>query len=250
MKSFVATVTVLGLLATSSTALAQPDHNRPEQGARPAGGQAPNRPSGPQGGGGHAGPAPERGAGAQNPGRGAGEQNPGRAPGQPSDRGGRGQGQQSAGRAPTPATSPANRPADQTARRATHSPPSTAQGPGPGAGAGGNRAGTASRAAPSAGGRATARSPSVAALRGNVQAPRRFSAGAYRQPQGYSYRRWGYGDRLPPAYFGRSYWLTNFLAYGLFGPPPGLVWIRVGPDALLIDEYSGEVVRAEYGVFY
>jgi Ni/Co efflux regulator RcnB len=239
MKSFVATVTALGLLAASTAALAQEDHNRPEQGARPAGGQGPSRPSGPQGGGGRAGPAAEHA-----PGRSAGEQNAGRAPAQPADRGGRSQ--PSAGHAPGPAAPSTDRSADQTTRRANNNPPNATQGPG----AGGNRAGSASHAAPPSGARATARSPNVAALRGNVQAPRHFSAGAYRAPQGYSYRRWGFGERLPPAYFGRSYWLTNFLAYGLLAPPPGLVWIRVGPDALLIDQYSGEVVRAEYGVFY
>jgi Ni/Co efflux regulator RcnB len=245
MKSFVATVTALGLLTASTAALAQEDHNRPEQGARPAGGQPPGRPSGPQGAGAHAGPA-ERSAGAQGPGRSAGEQNPSRAPAQPGDRGGRGPGQQPAGHAPGPTTPRTDRSVDQGARQAGHNPPSAAQGPGVGA----NRPGSASHAAPPAGARATARSPNVTALRGNIQAPRHFSAGAYRPPQGYSYRRWSYGDRLPPAYFGRSYWLTNYLAYALFAPPPGLVWIRVGPDALLIDQYSGEVVRAEYGVFY
>lgn len=90
----------------------------------------------------------------------------------------------------------------------------------------------------------------IAALRGNVQAPRHFQAGAYRPPQGFVSRHWRYGDRLPRAYYARNYWLTNFLIYGLLSPPPGLVWVRVGPDALLIDEYTGEVVRMEYGVFY
>jgi Ni/Co efflux regulator RcnB len=83
-----------------------------------------------------------------------------------------------------------------------------------------------------------------------VQAPRHFQAGAYRPPQGFVSRQWRYGDRLPRAYYARNYWLTNFLLYGLFAPPPGLVWVRVGPDALLIDEYTGEIVRVEYGAFY
>jgi len=87
-------------------------------------------------------------------------------------------------------------------------------------------------------------------LNRNVQAPHAFQAGAYRQPQGYEQRHWGYGDRLPGAYYARDYWLTDFALYGLFGPPEGLVWVRVGPDALLIDQYTGEVVQADYGVFY
>jgi Ni/Co efflux regulator RcnB len=83
-----------------------------------------------------------------------------------------------------------------------------------------------------------------------VQAPRHFRAGAYRPPPGFQSRRWSFGDRLPRAYYARGYWLSNFLIYGLLAPPPGLVWVRVGPDALLIDEFTGEIIRVEYGVFY
>lgn len=84
----------------------------------------------------------------------------------------------------------------------------------------------------------------------NVSAPRHFQAGSYRAPQGYSYRRWSWGQRLPAVYFGRDYWISDYSSYGLFAPPYGLVWVRFGPDALLIDEYSGEIVQVDYGVFY
>jgi Ni/Co efflux regulator RcnB len=84
----------------------------------------------------------------------------------------------------------------------------------------------------------------------NVSASRRFQAGSYRAPQGYSYRRWSWGQRLPAVYFGRDYWIGDYSSYGLFAPPYGLVWVRVGPDALLIDEYSGEIVQVDYGMFY
>jgi Ni/Co efflux regulator RcnB len=106
---------------------------------------------------------------------------------------------------------------------------------------------------------ATAHSRDAAAMQGvgrhaelnrNVQARHAFQAGAYRQPQGYEQRHWGFGERLPTAYYARDYWLTDFALYGLFGPPEGLVWVRVGPDALLIDQSSGEIVQVDYGVFY
>lgn len=84
----------------------------------------------------------------------------------------------------------------------------------------------------------------------NWTAPQRFHFGAYRRPQGWYYRRWGFGDFLPAAFFVNSYWLTNYLAFGLDPPPPGLVWVRYGDDALLVDRYSGEVVQVVYGVFY
>jgi Ni/Co efflux regulator RcnB len=90
----------------------------------------------------------------------------------------------------------------------------------------------------------------IHAYQRNVSAPRHFQAGSYRAPQGYSYRRWSWGQRLPAIYFGRDYWISDYSSYGLFAPPYGLVWVRFGPDALLIDEYSGEIVQVDYGVFY
>jgi Ni/Co efflux regulator RcnB len=92
--------------------------------------------------------------------------------------------------------------------------------------------------------------PSHAALRRSVQASRHFHNGNYRAPQGYHSRHWSHGDYLPRGYFVRSYWIGDFLAFGLFAPPDGLVWVRVGNDALLIDRYSGEIVQVDYGVFY
>jgi Ni/Co efflux regulator RcnB len=93
-------------------------------------------------------------------------------------------------------------------------------------------------------------SPRVAALRRNVVAAHRFHAGIYRAPPGYHYRRWSYGEMLPAVYWGRDYWLTDFLAFGLFAPPYGYVWVRYGPDALLIDEYTGAIIQVDYGVFF
>jgi Ni/Co efflux regulator RcnB len=90
----------------------------------------------------------------------------------------------------------------------------------------------------------------VAKLRRNIVAVHRFHAGPYRAPLGWSYRRWAFGERLPSAYFGSAFWITDFLAFDLFPPPDGFVWVRYGPDALLIDRYSGEIIQADYGVFY
>ena len=84
----------------------------------------------------------------------------------------------------------------------------------------------------------------------NFQAPHRFRVGSYRQPYGYSYRRWNFGQHLPRQYYGQNFWLSNFLVYGLFVPPPGYIWVRYGPDALLIDRYTGEIVQVQYDIFY
>jgi Ni/Co efflux regulator RcnB len=83
-----------------------------------------------------------------------------------------------------------------------------------------------------------------------VRATHRFHAGIYRAPPGYHYRRWGYGQFLPSLYWGRDYWLTDFLAFGLFAPPDGLIWVRYGPDAMLIDQNTGEIIQVDYGAFY
>jgi Ni/Co efflux regulator RcnB len=84
----------------------------------------------------------------------------------------------------------------------------------------------------------------------NFDAPRRYRVEPYHAPRGYYYRRWGYGQRLPAAYYVRSFWLMDFLTYGLLSPPEGYVWVRFGPDALLIDEETGEIVQVQYNVFY
>jgi len=95
-----------------------------------------------------------------------------------------------------------------------------------------------------------ARPANVQALRHNIQARSRYRAGAYQPPRGYAQRRWGFGQRLPSSYYARNYWISNFLFYSLFAPPTGLVWVRVGSDAFLIDMYDGEIIQARYNVFY
>lgn len=89
----------------------------------------------------------------------------------------------------------------------------------------------------------------IAVFRRNVRAARHFHIGFYRAPVGYHYRRWVYGQRLPSLYFARDYWLTDFVTFGLMAPPPGFVWVRFGPDALLIDQFTGEIVQVQYGIF-
>jgi Ni/Co efflux regulator RcnB len=86
--------------------------------------------------------------------------------------------------------------------------------------------------------------------RHNYTATRRFQVDIYRWNSGRSYRRYGYGERLPVYYYSRNYWLADFLMYGLFAPPPGLIWVRYGPDALLIDEETGEIYQVRYNIFY
>jgi Ni/Co efflux regulator RcnB len=67
---------------------------------------------------------------------------------------------------------------------------------------------------------------------------------------GYYSRHWGYGERLPFGWFSSRWYITDYYDYDLPAPPYDYMWVRVGPDALLVNIYTGEVVEAEYGVFY
>jgi Ni/Co efflux regulator RcnB len=84
----------------------------------------------------------------------------------------------------------------------------------------------------------------------NFNAQRRFHAPAYRQPPGYYARRWTWGQVLPSIFWAQDYWLTDYNSYDLPPPPYGATWVRVGSDALLIDQDSGEIIEVDYGVFY
>jgi Ni/Co efflux regulator RcnB len=89
----------------------------------------------------------------------------------------------------------------------------------------------------------------VTTYRKTVTSSRHFRIGTYHAPRGYSYRRYNTGERLDAQFYARDYWLSDFAAYDLIAPPDGYVWVRFGPDALLIDEDDGEVLQVVYGVF-
>jgi Ni/Co efflux regulator RcnB len=84
----------------------------------------------------------------------------------------------------------------------------------------------------------------------SFNASRRFNVPTYRRPAGWYERRWTFGEFLPAAFWARDYWIVDFQDYDLPPPPYGAVWVRVGGDALLIDEDSGEVITVAYSVFY
>lgn len=78
----------------------------------------------------------------------------------------------------------------------------------------------------------------------------RFRGPAYIHPRGYGYRPWNVGYRLPPAYFGNRYWIGD---PGFYRLPPawgGTRWVRVGPDALLIQIGNGIVLQAVRGLYW
>jgi Ni/Co efflux regulator RcnB len=91
----------------------------------------------------------------------------------------------------------------------------------------------------------------VNVTRVNRQAPRRVrSTRAYVRPAGWYQKRWTYGERLPSAWFGASYYVSDFLTLGLTAPPSGYQWIRVGNDVVLVDISTGEIVQTDYDAYY
>lgn len=69
-------------------------------------------------------------------------------------------------------------------------------------------------------------------------------------PPGWGYRRWAVGGILPPIFLVPSYYYADWAALGLEPPPPGAQWVRYGPDLLLVDTSSGQVIDVVYGAFY
>jgi Ni/Co efflux regulator RcnB len=74
-------------------------------------------------------------------------------------------------------------------------------------------------------------------------------AGPYRYPAGYSYRRWAVGGLLPRAFIVPTYYYAGYAAFGLAAPRAGYQWIRYGPDLLLVNLSTGNVMNVKYGVF-
>ena len=69
-------------------------------------------------------------------------------------------------------------------------------------------------------------------------------------PPGYRYQRWAGGMVLPPLFLVPAYFYADWAALGLVAPEAGFQWVRFGPDMLLVNVTTGQVVDAVYGVFY
>ena len=74
-------------------------------------------------------------------------------------------------------------------------------------------------------------------------------ADRYRYPSDLSYRFYRRGDTLPFSALVDAYFIYDFVALGLMEPPYGDRWVRFGPDALLVDPRTGQVVDVVYGVY-
>jgi Ni/Co efflux regulator RcnB len=78
----------------------------------------------------------------------------------------------------------------------------------------------------------------------------RYNFGHYHRPQGYYYRSWHRGDRLPRHWYGSSYVVHDWHPYRLYSPPYGYHWVRVGNDVLLTAIATGVVLDVIYNIWY
>jgi len=69
-------------------------------------------------------------------------------------------------------------------------------------------------------------------------------------PPGYGYRLWAVGAILPPLFWQRpDYYFTGWADMGLPPPDPGFQYVEYGPDLLLVNVATGEVVQVFPGAF-
>jgi Ni/Co efflux regulator RcnB len=69
-------------------------------------------------------------------------------------------------------------------------------------------------------------------------------------PQGYGYRLWAVGAILPPLFWQRpDYYYNGWADMGLPPPDPGFQYVQYGPDLLLVNVGTGEVVQVFPGAF-
>jgi Ni/Co efflux regulator RcnB len=78
----------------------------------------------------------------------------------------------------------------------------------------------------------------------------RLRLGQFRYPAGYAYRRWSVGQSLPQLLFSAAYYFTDYAALGIDPPPYGYQWVRYGPDVVLVNIRTGEILDVINGAFY
>jgi Ni/Co efflux regulator RcnB len=78
----------------------------------------------------------------------------------------------------------------------------------------------------------------------------RFHVRPYIRPPHFYAHIWNFGEFLPQAWYAPEYLIEDWWDYDLPAPPYGYDWVRVGDDALLIDEYDGRVVQAVRDLFW
>jgi Ni/Co efflux regulator RcnB len=68
-------------------------------------------------------------------------------------------------------------------------------------------------------------------------------------PPGYAYRLWAVGAIIPALFLAPAYYYADWGAMGLPPPDPGFQYVQYGPDLLLVNVSTGEVVQVFPGAF-
>ena len=84
---------------------------------------------------------------------------------------------------------------------------------------------------------------------GNYWGGARVAAGRYYWPRGYGYVRRSVGWVVPGAFLASTYYYSGWATLGLTAPAAGYQWVRYGPDLMLVDIATGQVIDVRYGVF-
>jgi Ni/Co efflux regulator RcnB len=79
---------------------------------------------------------------------------------------------------------------------------------------------------------------------------RRYHGPSYRAPPGFYARSWVFGEILPRGWYEPRYRILDWWAFGLPPPPLGFDWVRVGDDAVLVDEFDGRIVQVALNLFW
>jgi len=71
-------------------------------------------------------------------------------------------------------------------------------------------------------------------------------------PPGFGYRLWAVGAILPPLFWAANspYYYAGWGDLGLPPPDPGFQYVQYGPDLVLVNVGTGEVVQVFPGAFY
>jgi hypothetical protein len=70
-------------------------------------------------------------------------------------------------------------------------------------------------------------------------------------PPGFAYRLWAVGAVLPPLFWAANspYFYAGWAGMGLPPPDPGFQYVQYGPDLLLVNVATGQVVQVFPGAF-